>query len=173
MHNCILAVLINSSYILFFIVDGATIANRKRFIIDVLTDSLLNTGGLDSAIDVAVKEYAMKGGRKADEGKTESISVIADFAELLLKIVTIDSLERLSENEIETTSQRSNFLFIEKSICMILRYQRLLFARLFKGDGNFQYWPSSGEFRIEQFEEASISKRISRLESHKLHRKAS
>ena len=120
-------------------------AIRKRFVIDVLTDSLVDTGGLDSAIDIAVKEFSIKNTRKADEGKTErAVDVIADFIELLLKIVTIDSLERLSENQIETTSQRGNFLFIEKNTCTILRYQRLLFARLFKGDENVQFWPSKG-----------------------------
>ena len=118
-------------------------ASRKRFVVDVLTDSLLDIGGLDSAIDIAVKEYSVKNGK---EGRTESaVYVIGDFIELLLKIVTIDALERLSENEIETTSQRSNFLYIEKNICTVLRYQRLLFARLFKGDENANYWPSKGE----------------------------
>ena len=121
-------------------------ANRKKFIFDVLTDSLLNTGGLDSAIDIAVKEYSIKTGRKMEEGTTErAVDVIGDFVELILKIITIDSLERLSENDIETTSQRSNFLFVEKNMCMLLRYQRLLFARLFKGDENASYWPSKGE----------------------------
>ena len=124
-------------------------ATRKRFLIDVLTDSLVSTGGLDAAIDVAVRDYSMKNGRKTDEGKSaRAVDVLADFVELLLKIVTIDSLERLNENEIETTSQRSNFLFIEKNMCTILRYQRLLFARLFKGDGNAQYWPSKGNLRV-------------------------
>ena len=121
-------------------------ASRKRFVVDVLTDSLLDIGGLDSAIDIAVKEYSMKNGRKTEDGRTEgAVYAVADFIELLLKIVTIDALERLSENEIETTSQRSNFLYIEKNICTVLRYQRLLFARLFKGDENVNYWPSKGE----------------------------
>ena len=124
-------------------------AIRKRFVIDVLTDSLVDIGGLDSAIDIAVKEFSIKNTRKTDEGKTErAVDVIADFIELLLKIVTIDSLERLSENEIETTSQRGNFLFIEKNTCTILRYQRLLFARLFKGDENMQCWPSKGRLHF-------------------------
>ena len=103
-------------------------------------------GGLDVALDNAVKDHASKTGRTSDDSKRSqtSIDILADFIELLLKIVTIDALERLSENEIEMTSQRRNVTLIENNICMILRYQRLLFARLFKGTPKEQYWPPTG-----------------------------
>ena len=110
-------------------------------------DSLVNVGGIDAAIDNGIKDLIASAARRPEDGKFDRrcLDLVGDFIELLLKIVTIDALERLSENDIETISQRSNFAFIEKNVCMILRYQRLLFARLFKGNAKDKYWPLKGE----------------------------
>ena len=113
--------------------------------IDVLMNSLINMGGLDVALENAISMHMSNRqdrARKAAKPR-DSADVLSDFIELLLKIATIDALEKFSEDDFGASSEKT-MSFIENVLCMVLRFQRLLFARLFKTSPNEQLWPPKG-----------------------------